>query len=182
MPRYQQRYRPRLRFVQGGAPGWDVGGGKRRGNILIWARVEAVVRGEPPILSLNLPQKEEQRRTVKVAKEDLIGRIQSNMDKHPAEFEAGLETYSKAVVQELEDWLERARKGKRVTAYTQLRAPEDHMEDYRQVLDMLKMSVDSEIELTHQEFSQFVRDDWGWKEQFTTSLASNTECLQQDRR
>jgi hypothetical protein len=143
---------------------------------------EAVVRGEPPILSLNLPAKEEQVRTVKVAKEDLIGRIQSNMDKHRAEFEAGLETYSKAVVQELEDWLDRAKKGKRVTAYTQLRAPEDHMEDYRQVLDMLKMSVDAEIELTHQEFSQFVRDDCGWKEQFTMSLASNTEYLQQGRR
>lgn len=116
-------------------------------------------------------------RTVKVAKEDLIARIKSNMEKHRAEFEGGLETYRKAVVQELEEWLDRAREGRRVEAYTQLRAPEDHMEDYRQVLDMLKMSVDSEIELTHQEFSQFVRDDWGWKEQFTRSLATNTDYL-----
>jgi hypothetical protein len=121
-------------------------------------------------------------RTVKVAKQELIARVQGNMETHRADFDAGLETYRKAVVQELEEWLDQARKGKRIRAYTELRAPEDHMEDYRQVLDMLEMSVDTEIELTHQEFSQFVRDDWGWKEQFTMSLESNTQYLERGRR
>ena len=44
--------------------------------------------------------------------------------------------------------------------------------EYDQVIDMLDMSVDSEIELTHSEFRQYVRDEWGWSEMFNTTAVN----------
>jgi hypothetical protein len=55
-----------------------------------------------------------------------------------------------------------------------------HRDEFEKGLDlyMLEMSVESEIELTAQEFAQYVRDDWGWKRQFTDSLHRNTRYLE----
>jgi hypothetical protein len=115
---------------------------------------------------------------VRVRKEELVQRVAENRDRHRDEFEKGLDLYRKAVVAELETWLERARKGKEVATRTALVAPQDHTQEYEQLLDMLEMSVETEIELTAQEFAQYVRDDWGWKRQFTDSLHRNTRYLE----
>lgn len=112
--------------------------------------------------------------TVRLTKESLIARLRENRNKHREEFEAGLEVYREAVLKELEEWLEDARKGKRITAYTQLRAPEDHTTEYDQAIEMLEFSLDEELELSAEDFAQYVRDDWGWKRQFTQTLMSNT--------
>lgn len=117
-------------------------------------------------------------KNVKVNKTELVKRVSENREKHRKEFEEGLETYKAAVIKELEEWMEKAKAGKKVRAYTQLTAPEDHSDDYDQVLDMLAMSVDDEIDLTYQEFSQYVRDDWGWKQQFTNTIMSNSAYVE----
>lgn len=42
---------------------------------------------------------------------------------------------------------------------------------------MLAMSVEDQIELTSQEFAQYVRDDWAWKRQFTDTIDATTQYL-----
>lgn len=117
-------------------------------------------------------------RTVKVSKTDLLDRVRANRKAHRAEFEKALEDYQAAVIKELEEWLDAARKRKNVMRTTRLRMPQDQTGDYDQVVDMLEMSIEDTIELTHQEFAQYVRDDWAWKDQFTQTMMSNRTYLE----
>lgn len=116
--------------------------------------------------------------SVRVKREAILERIKENRDKHRAQFEEALEDYRKGVLKELEEWLERARRGEKVRRATVLTEPQDHTDDYNQIIDMLEMSVDDEIELTHQEFAQYVRDRWSWQGQFGTTMASNKAYLE----
>ncbi len=47
--------------------------------------------------------------------------------------------------------------------------PEDHTRDYDRRIKMYEMDIDDTIEMTEQEFAQYVLDDWGWKQAWTTS-------------
>jgi hypothetical protein len=51
--------------------------------------------------------------------------------------------------------------------------PEDHTKDYDQVIEMLKMSVDEELEIESDQFACYVMDDWDWKEDFARAAFSN---------
>jgi len=108
---------------------------------------------------------------VKVKKEELLDRLTANRSKHRAIFEDALEGYRKAVIKALDASLEDARAGRKINQYLGLVEPQDHTAEYDAVLDMVEMSVDSEIVLTYQDFRAYVRDEWGWKQQFIGSTA-----------
>jgi hypothetical protein len=110
--------------------------------------------------------------SVNVKVEKLLEKVKENRDNHRAVFEAALEVFKVKVVEELEAMLERARKGERVAHSHGLMQPMDMTREYDQAIAMLEMSVDEEIEVTHQEFAQFVLDQWHWKQQFVTSNAA----------
>ena len=50
--------------------------------------------------------------------------------------------------------------------------PVDQTADYDRALQMLKMEVSKDVELTEQEFMELVQDNWSWKRQFSLSNAS----------
>ena len=52
--------------------------------------------------------------------------------------------------------------------------PNNHLKNYSRTIDLLKASLDGEFLLTSEEFSQYVRDEWNWKEQFMTTVSG---CL-----
>jgi hypothetical protein len=111
-------------------------------------------------------------KSVKVQKDELQKRVKENRDSHRSVYEQALDGYHKAVVEWLEVQLDRAKAGKAFDLYFNQPMPEDHTADYDNVLDMLDMSTEDEIELSNQEFRQYVRDEWGWKHAFTET-ASN---------
>ena len=115
--------------------------------------------------------------TVRISKDELIERLKENRAKHRAEFEEGIEAYRAAVIKELEDQLERALKGQDIQRFSLLQQPEDHTSDYDHALDLLEMSLDEEIELTADDFARYVRDDWGWKKQFASSIQTSNNYL-----
>ena len=119
--------------------------------------------------------------TVRVSKTALIRRLQENRDQHREQFEKGLELYRKAVVQELEEQLARARRNESVARFSVLNQPEDHTENYNHAIELLDMSLDDEVELTAEEFAQYVRDDWGWKRQFADALRGTRTYLEDGR-
>lgn len=112
--------------------------------------------------------------TVKVSKSELRERIQTNRDAHRAVYDKAMDGYRKAVVAFFETQLKRAQDGKQFVTYFREACPSDHTADYDNVLDMLDMSVDGEISLSQQEFRQYVRDDWGWKQEFTATASNYT--------
>lgn len=120
---------------------------------------------------------------VRVNKGELLAVVQKNRDNHRAEFEKALAEYKEALTTYLNEKIEEVKAGRLVEHYIKLPQPEDHTDDYDQVLEMLAMSVDNEIELDYSDFARYVRDDWGWKGQFMASTQTlSTYNMEKKRR
>lgn len=109
---------------------------------------------------------------VKVRKDDLVAILEKNMVTHVADFELAWEGYRKAVISNAESLLARAKnvkKNEQVQLYIRLEMPVNHEDDYVRAIEMCEWEVDDEVELSQEEFSQLVQDDWSWKQTFTAS-------------
>lgn len=113
-------------------------------------------------------------KTVKVEKDWLVQIVGTNRDGHRAQFERAFEGYRAECIRVLTENLAAFKAGKRTHLVWQEFPPEDHTKEYDRVLAMLDASVDETIELTSEEFAQYVQDDWSWRERWT---ASNTKYL-----
>ncbi len=110
--------------------------------------------------------------TVRVSKDALINRIKDNRDKHRTIYEEAMEGWKRTVIQELERAYDQALKGERFLNRVFVPRPEDHTDEYDTVIELLEMSLDEELELTQQEFANYVLDKWRWRDAFLTT-ASN---------
>lgn len=111
---------------------------------------------------------------IKIKKSDLLTKIMRNRTQHVAKYEDAAVNYRKKVVGGLRKLLSLAqRPGDIVKMKTglSLTRPDSHTEDYDAVIAMLRMSVDSVIELPEEDFKMYVLDQWRWKEQFTASAS-----------
>lgn len=106
---------------------------------------------------------------VRVQKDELAAIITKNRDAHREIFLESVEGYRKRVVEILEDHIKRVRSGKLERVSISLPEPADHTRDYDRALGMLEMSVDDEVVIDEQRYSELVMDDWGWKNQFLTT-------------
>jgi len=108
-------------------------------------------------------------KTVRVNKGELIQIITENKRKHRDLFSKAFDGYRLECIAILTENLNSLQKGICRAVIFHEQAPEDHSEDYNTVLNMLNMSTDSIIELTHQEFQQYVEDNWNWRERWAAS-------------
>lgn len=113
-------------------------------------------------------------KTVRVNKHELIELLKKNRNKHEQEYKEAFKGYIKISIEKLEESLEQFKAGKLTELKWREAPPRDNTKDYDRVLEMLKLSVDNEIELTNDEFSNYVQDDWSWKDSW---LMSNTKYL-----
>jgi hypothetical protein len=111
---------------------------------------------------------------IKIAKTQLLMVLKQNRADHRSVFEKALEGYKAQVIKELETMLTEARSGRRIRRTVELIEPVDQTKEYDRVIRMLELSVDSIVELTQQEFSQYVMDDWRWKAAFLDSTSCYT--------
>ena len=107
--------------------------------------------------------------TMKFPVKELTKIIKKNRDEHRKMFERAQEGYKEDFLKELEMMLEEARKGKRYRRSVQLVEPMDMTREYDRILKMLELTTETEIELNQNEFAQYVMDDWGWKQQVTST-------------
>lgn len=108
-------------------------------------------------------------KTVRINKAVLREAVVKNQGQHRAQFEKAFEGYRQECMELLEKHLQALKADKRHIVIFMERPPEDHTDDYKRIVSMLEMSVDEVVELTELEFSQFVLDDWEWKERWTAS-------------
>jgi hypothetical protein len=104
-------------------------------------------------------------------KAELLERMRANRDRHRQAFEEALEGYRAQMVAELETMLGDAKAGRRIRRAVQLPEPRDHTRDYDRVILMLELAETERITLSEQEFSCFVLDEWGWREDFLSTGA-----------
>src|SRR2546423_839929 len=106
---------------------------------------------------------------IEVEKEKILKVVQKNRDQHRKQYEKALEGFRKKVIANFESRLKQAKEGGKIQLHIGLVEPRDHTDDYDRVLEMLKFEVNDTVELSEYEFANFVQDDWGWKEEFTTT-------------
>ena len=108
-------------------------------------------------------------RNVKIKVLELMSRVVENRTNHQTIFERALEGYRKEVIKELEISLSDAKTGRKINRYISLEEPVNQTKDYDRVIEMLRMTTDEIVELTSQEFSQYVLDQWLWSEAINTT-------------
>ena len=108
----------------------------------------------------------------RIKKQELIEKVEFNRREHRAIYERADEGWKA----QFQKWLDKQRdavfEGEEFETFFNEPRPQDHTEDYDVVLDGWKMSEDEEIELSIQEFRQYVRDEWGWKKDFMATSQS----------
>lgn len=106
---------------------------------------------------------------VRVSKKTLLETLKKNRAEHRKIFLEALEGYRKEAIKQLEQQLERAKKGKKFDIYISLEQPQDQTKDYDRAIGMLELSLDTEVTLAESDYRNYVLDEWGWKGQFLSS-------------
>ena len=111
---------------------------------------------------------------------NVLNSIKQNKKKHEQDLREAKENYKKKLISVLADALDEATLKGRLTEYLHLPAlPPNHLDDYDRVISMLEQTSEDSVELTQKEYSQFVLDDWEWKNDFrnvsSSYLTSNVE-------
>ena len=111
---------------------------------------------------------------VTVRKTELIKRLEENMAKHNAIFLAAMEGYREQALRQVNDWIDALKRFDNPVMISRLPVPEEHTDDYKTAIEMLKMSVDLEVEISQSDFRCYVQDKWEWKQRF---VSTNTAYL-----
>jgi len=109
---------------------------------------------------------------VQVNKDKLLKKLKKNRKKHVEIFEQAQEAYRKQMIEELDRALKDAKAGKKIKRAFTLPVPENHVEDFDTVIQMLEWHQDDEIELHPSDFQQYVENKWGWQKSFTANTES----------
>lgn len=109
-------------------------------------------------------------KTYKVKKGDLIVCIKANKVKHVEEYNAAKEKYRLVAIDKLQSQLFAATSNQKFSLhFNQIVKPISHEQDYTKVLGLLEMCIEDEMEITAQDYSQYVLDEWSWSQEFSTS-------------
>lgn len=113
--------------------------------------------------------------TIFVDKDRLLKALEDNKIAHGAAYEKARAGYIKVTTAQLKEYVTQLANGELLVQRFINAPPEDHTDDYDDVIEMMAWAQNESIELTQQQFTQYVQDDWGWKAAWT---ASNTAYLQ----
>ncbi len=137
---------------------------------------------------------DQEKRTVEVNRVKLIETLESNREKHLKEYKEAMEGYKSILLTKIEEAYTEAKKQikneyDRIKAkvgkltdediarqrdsvvlldgiVVEMKVPRSYVKEYDAAIDMAKWDVRETLELTHAEFTCFVRDQWDWKSGF----------------
>lgn len=112
--------------------------------------------------------------SVTVPKSELLDCLKRNRKEHAEDTALAREGFRMELQQELEEKLETLKAGGSVNLQIQCRKPDTHLDDYDDVIGMLEMATDTTVELSHEQYKCWVRDQWDWRDQW---VASNTAYI-----
>jgi hypothetical protein len=117
-------------------------------------------------------------KSVKVGTAKLLDILKSNREMHIAEFESAMIEFRKDAITEMKKNLSIAEAGGEVQLYVTLTQPTSYETSYNTVIKMLELSEETTVELSTQEFQQYVEDNWAWKVGFlaSTSMYNNSKA------
>lgn len=109
------------------------------------------------------------QQTVNVDRLKLIEALNAGLEKHRKQYAESKKDYEAAVILFLGEAHERAKNGVFKNLQLTLREPENHEETYRNVIEMLGVSVDETIQLDTEAYKAYYRNEWPWTKGFLES-------------
>ena len=97
-------------------------------------------------------------RTIKVKKDDLIEKIKENKANHIEEYEKAVKAYKLEALEQLEKLTNEVNDGV-LGIKLDLVTPVDNSENYDDILEMFEWEIADEVELSQDEFRQYVQDE-----------------------
>ena len=107
-----------------------------------------------------------------INKESLLSTMIKNRDKHKIEYREAIEGYRAEVIKKLLNLIKKLKNKEIPNISIELPIPVNHVKDYNRVIKMIEADLRARIDLTEEEFTKYVLDDWSWK-----SLWSHTNAL-----
>ena len=111
-------------------------------------------------------------RKVTIKQDDLLEILRENRETHKTDYEDAYKGYLETCKEKLQELLDGFENGEFETVHWTEFPPQSQVKDYDRVIRMLELSVDDEIELTAEEFANYVQDDWHWKEAWALTNSS----------
>jgi len=113
---------------------------------------------------------------VRIEKKKLVEILTRNRDEHVEIYARALAKYCRKVQKPLNAALKRATNNEppKLHRLTRLIEPREHTAQYDTVLEMLKLSVDETVVLSHDAFRQYVEDEWVWSRAWAGSNSPYT--------
>lgn len=141
-----------------------------------------------------LARVDQEKRTVEVNRVKLIETLEANRTKHVQDYEEAMAGYKAVLLSKIDEAFSEAKAAlaakyaktkEKVKAFrdadiakqrdsftlidaitVEMRVPRSYAKEYDAAIDMAKWDVRETLELTHAEFTCFVRDQWDWKSGF----------------
>lgn len=114
---------------------------------------------------------------VTIEKEKLLDKLKTNRAEHASEYKEARAKYQSALILKLEAKLEQAKSGSDVELYIDLVKPVEYLSAYDRAISMLEVTLDTNIELTPEQFAQFWLDEWNWRGQYYASNSMYSETV-----
>jgi len=106
----------------------------------------------------------------KIKKDELVKIVTDNRAKHIAEHKTAIEGWKVQLTKEAKKLVKNIKKNADdVTGYIALPRPQSYETSYDSILKKLSLTQDETIELTDQDFSMLVEDNWHFKAHFSAS-------------
>lgn len=121
---------------------------------------------------LNLRQQ-----TVNVDRHELIKAISAGLVKHEQELLEARTEYRTAVTLFLTEALNRTTKGDFNDVHLKLQPPVSKRQQYTDVIEMLRVSVDSTIQLDSEAYRAYYKNEWPWTASFNESVGAIKQFL-----
>jgi len=115
--------------------------------------------------------------TVRVKKVHLVTKLKENRDIHIEDYDESIEGYKVELIKKITEKakelgaIESTEELLKFNTNINLLLPRSYESEYSVTIEMLEWSIDDYVDLTQQEFKQYVKNEWMWSDAFvTTSL------------
>lgn len=99
-------------------------------------------------------------------------RLKANRENHKKIYDEAVEGYQKKGLAALQEKLEKLQTNPIENLYINLHVPSNHLKEYDRAILMVDQSLDVEVELSEEDYSKYIQDNWNWTRDFLTSNSS----------
>ena len=108
--------------------------------------------------------------SVPINRLELLETLKRNKESHREIYNEAMAGYRASLKAVLTDALQELEDGNTPSIIRfSLRQPETHVREYNTAISMLEVSEDDTVILTRTQFSQYVEEQWDWKDYWATS-------------